>query len=251
MRIRRGKCPAVERMKTDAGIRGRLDWQLRRRPAHRGGRGKAVLRMGFHRIDRSCWAREAYFAHYFSDVPCTYSMTVKLDITHLREKRVRLYPAMLYALTTIVNRHAEFRTALNSRGELGVYDEMIPSYTVFHKDTETFSTVWTEGASTLEAFCRAYEQDVRACSGRKGFVGKPDPPANCFTVSMIPWTTFEGFHLNLQKGYDYLLPMFTIGKYYEENERTMLPLAIQVHHAVCDGFHVCRFVQELQALLNG
>ena len=27
-------------------------------------------------------------------------------------------------------------------------------------------------------------------------------------------------------------------------------LSIQVHHAVCDGFHVCRFLDELQDLLN-
>lgn len=29
-----------------------------------------------------------------------------------------------------------------------------------------------------------------------------------------------------------------------------LPLAVQVHHGVCDGFHVCRFVNELQELLG-
>lgn len=66
---------------------------------------------------------------------------------------------------------------------------------------------------------------------------------------MIPWTTFEGFNLNLQKGYEYLLPIFTMGKYYEENNRYWLPLAVQVHHGVCDGFHVCRFINELQELL--
>ena len=29
--------------------------------------------------------------------------------------------------------------------------------------------------------------------------GKPDVPDNCFTMSMIPWVSFEGFNLNLQK----------------------------------------------------
>ena len=80
---------------------------------------------------------------------------------------------------------------------------------------------------------------------------KPGMPANCFTVSMIPCTFFDGFHLNLQKGYDYLLPIFTMGKFYEEQGKCLLPLAVQVHHAVCDGFHVCRFVNELQDWLNG
>lgn len=31
---------------------------------------------------------------------------------------------------------------------------------------------------------------------------------------------------------------------------TRLPLAVQVHHGVCDGFHVCRFVNEMQELLG-
>ena len=69
-------------------------------------------------------------------------------------------------------------------------------------------------------------------------------------VSMIPWSTFDGFNLNLQKGYDYLIPIFTMGKYYRDDEKIILPLAIQVHHAVCDGFHICRFVNELQKLIN-
>ena len=80
--------------------------------------------------------------------------------------------------------------------------------------------------------------------------GNPGVPENIFTVSMIPWTTFEGFNLNLQKGYNYLLPIFTLGKYFQEKGRTLLPLAIQVHHAVCDGFHICRFINELQGLIN-
>lgn len=37
--------------------------------------------MLFEKIDRDTWARKEYFEHYFSNVPCTYSMTVKLDIT--------------------------------------------------------------------------------------------------------------------------------------------------------------------------
>ncbi len=206
--------------------------------------------MKFTKIDRENWPRSEYFEHYFSAVPCTYSMTVKLDITQIKKKKQKLYPAMLYCITTIVNRHPEFRTAINEKGELGIYSDMIPCYTVFHKETETFSNLWTEYTSNLEDFCRAYECDVQKYGIKQGMIGKPNIPQNHFTVSMIPWTTFDEFHLNLQKGYDYLLPIFTMGKYYEENGKTILPFALQVHHAVCDGFHTCRFVNELQALLN-
>lgn len=206
--------------------------------------------MNFQKIDGDNWIRKEYFEHYYESIPCTYSMSVKLDITKIKEKKLKLYPAMLYYLTTVVNRHSEFRTAFNDKGELGVYDEMIPSYTVFNKDTETFTNLWTEYSSNLDEFCVNYENDIKEYGNKEGMIGKPDIPVNNFTVSMIPWTTFEGFNLNLQKGYDYLVPIFTMGKYYEEKQKIILPLAIQVHHAVCDGFHTSRFINELQELLN-
>ena len=131
------------------------------------------------------------------------------------------------------------------------YNEMIPSYTIFHKDTETFSNIWTEYKSNMEDFCIAYENDMRQFGNQNGMVGKPNAPKNIFTVSMIPWSTFEGFNLNLQKGYDYMLPIFTMGRFYQDSEKIMLPFAIQVHHAICDGFHICRFINELQELISG
>lgn len=83
--------------------------------------------MVFEKIDRTTWDRKEYFQHYFSHVPCTYSITVKLDITVLKDRQQKLYPTMLYYLTTVVNRHPEFRTALNEQGELGIYRQMLPS----------------------------------------------------------------------------------------------------------------------------
>lgn len=206
--------------------------------------------MEFQKIDKENWIRREYFEHYYTDIPCTYSMTVRLDITEIRKKKMKLYPAMLYYLTSAVNRHPEFRTAFSRNGELGIYSEMIPSYTVFHEDTETFSSIWTEYSADYEEFREAYEKDMREYGDRKGLQGKPDVPENSFTVSAVPWTTFEGFNLNLQKGYDYLIPIFTMGKFYEENQRVYIPLAVQVHHAVCDGFHVCRFINDLQEMID-
>lgn len=147
-------------------------------------------------------------------------------------------------------RRAKFRTAFNAAGELGVYTRMMPCYTVFHKESETFSYLWTEYHPDFAAFRQAYRQDLERYGSVEKMEAKPGTPANTFPVSMVPWVTFEGFNLNLRNGYEYLLPIFTMGKYYEEDHRFRLPLAVQVHHGVCDGFHVCRFVNELQELLG-
>lgn len=206
--------------------------------------------MTFTRIDRSTWPREPYFHHYFTQVPCTYSATFRLDITRLRQQGHKLYPAMLFYLSTVVNRHREFRMALDEEGNPGYYDVVHPCYTIFHKQSETFSNLWTAYTPDYRAFCAAWEQDMALYGDRPGLVSRPDTPANTFPVSMVPWARFEGFNLNLQNGYDYLPPIFTMGRFHEEQGRILLPLAVQVHHGVCDGFHVCRLVNELQELLD-
>ena len=204
--------------------------------------------MDFQLIEQEAWKRKEYFDHYFKHVPCTYSMTVKLDITGLKDKK--LYPTLLYGLATIVNRHEEFRTAMNENGQVGVFSEMMPCYTIFHKDSQTFSNLWTAYTADYTEFCARYREDMERYGNTEGMMAKPNPPENTFPVSMIPWTTFEGFNLNLKNGYDYLLPIFTFGKYQQDNGRYYVPLSVQVHHAVCDGFHTSRFINELQELID-
>ncbi|MGL4903840.1 MAG: CatA-like O-acetyltransferase, partial [Cetobacterium sp.] len=40
------------------------------------------------------------------------------------------------------------------------------------------------------------------------------------------------------------------GKFILEDKKYLIPLAIQVHHAVCDGFHLCRFIDRFQEIIN-
>ncbi|MCI7473280.1 MAG: type A chloramphenicol O-acetyltransferase [Clostridiales bacterium] len=207
--------------------------------------------MEFHPIHLDSWARREHFEHYLTEVPCTYSLTAKLDITPLVEAGVKLYPTMLHLLARAVNRHPEFRMDFDADGNLGCYTTVHPCYTIFHKDSETFSNLWTAYIADYEAFCRAYRQDQQQYGGNHSMMAKPDVPPNAFPVSMLPWESFDGFQLNLQKGYRYLLPIFTMGRYEREGERCRMPISIQVHHGACDGFHVCRLLSELKEDIAG
>lgn len=213
--------------------------------------------MTLHLIDMEKWPRRQHFHHYLQEARCTYSLTVQLDITELRrrlkERGYKAYAAQIYMLATQVNRFPEFRCSLDDRGRLGYWDEVWPNYTVFHPASETFFSLWTPFSSVFRSFHEAYLADIAACQGDAsglGFSPKGAEPANSFSVSSLPWLDFSAFNLNLYTEGRYLLPIFTFGRYSEQDGRTLLPLAIQVHHAVCDGFHVGRFVEELQKMAD-
>ena len=203
--------------------------------------------MSFHLMDYQTWERREFYEHFINEVVCTYSTTVNLDITNL--KNMRLYPTMLWLLTKAVNQMPEFRTALTDKG-IGIYDEMHPSYTIFNKEKKIFSTIWTEFHADYNDFLSAYEADVEKFSLSERYSPKPDRPPNSFDISMIPWFTFTSFNLNVFGDGKYLLPIFTLGKYFDDNGKRLLPISIQVHHAVCDGYHIGKFVETLQTMIN-
>lgn len=209
--------------------------------------------MKFNKVDLPKWNRKESYSHYFHDVPCTYSMTVNLEISSFlaqtKASKTKFFPSILYAISYVTNSHKEFRMDLDENGELGYYDISNPCFTVFHKETETFTNIWTEYSELFSEFIKNYDKDM-ARYGNDSASSKPLAGKNIFNVSAIPWTSFTGFNLNLQNGYDYFPPIFTIGKYFTAGEKILLPLSIQVHHAVCDGFHLARFIDALQQFLD-
>ena len=204
----------------------------------------------FKPIDTSSWKRKPYFDHYFNQIRCTYSITVNIDITKVLSfkdrNKIKLYPLLIYVISKAVNKYEEFRTAINDRGEIGVWETLSPCYTVFHKDSESFSNIWTEWNDDLNLFLSNFEQDSKRFGQIDRIDAKPNTPANVFPISSLPWTTFTGFNLNIFADGTYLLPIFTYGKYFKDGNRYLIPLSIQVHHAICDGFHVSRLINEIQ-----
>ncbi len=204
----------------------------------------------FKPIDTSSWKRKPYFDHYFNQIRCTYSITVNIDITNVLSfkdrNKIKLYPLLIYVISKAVNKYEEFRTAINDRGEVGIWETLSPCYTVFHKDSESFSNIWTEWNDDLNLFLSNFEQDSKRFGQIDRIDAKPNTPANVFPISSLPWTTFTGFNLNIFADGTYLLPIFTYGKYFKDGNRYLIPLSIQVHHAVCDGFHVSRLINEIQ-----
>ncbi|MFR1808832.1 MAG: CatA-like O-acetyltransferase, partial [Pygmaiobacter massiliensis] len=67
-------------------------------------------------------------------------------------------------------------------------------------------------------------------------------------ISSLPWADFSSFQLNIYNDGRFLLPIFTLGRVTSQGQQFKLPLCLQVHHAVCDGFHASRFAQEVEAL---
>ncbi len=46
------------------------------------------------------------------------------------------------------------------------------------------------------------------------------------------------------------VPRIAWGKYFKDQDKVMLPLSIQAHHALMDGVHAGRYYEQIQVLMN-
>ncbi len=204
--------------------------------------------MGFRKIDVENWYRKEHFNHFYNKLNCAYSVTEHIQITVLqdtiRKRGLKFYPVMLYLISKAVNDHDEFKTAVDENDGVGIWDQLSPSYTIFHPDDKSYSGIWTHYSEDFERFYDDCLCDVERYRHIKGFSVKSDEPLNTFSVSNLPWIDFSSFHLQIEA--KYLAPIITFGKYTQKAEAISLPVNIRMHHAVCDGYHIHLFFESLK-----
>ena len=204
----------------------------------------------FTPIDLHTWKRGQLFYYFWKMAPTGYSLTVQLDVTHmkttLKAADLKFFPAYLWLVTKGLNEQEEFRIA-EKDGQIGYYDFLTPLYASFHADGGTFSFMWTAFEDDFKTFYTAYLQNQEKCGENHSVLAQPDtPPPNAYTVSCVPWISFSHFSVHSYENKPYFFPSVEAGKITEKNGKLLMPLSITCHHAATDGYHVHRFLEWLQ-----
>ncbi len=203
-------------------------------------------------IDVDNWERRDLFKLYTTDLRLVMNMTVDIDVTHLldftKQHGLKFYPTMIWVVSKRMNARDEFKYSLRPDGTLIRWDTVSPSYTDFDPETEKFNKFVTEYCDDLLVFHDRVMADRERYKGEVGFV--PDQPENVFDISCLPWTRYKAFDIHVYGDGRSLFPIVIWGKYQEENGRVMMPVTMLFHHACGDGFHLCRFFDELQQEIN-
>lgn len=209
--------------------------------------------MNYTQINLNEWVRGNLFQFYIDKMRVVMSLTVDVDVTNLkayaREKNMDFYPLMLWAVSKTVNAHDEFKYSWSKDGGLIRWEYVSPSYTDFHREDESFTKMVTEYADDLFAFYSRVMADRERYKNDRAVLAHQPP--NFFDVSCLPWVRYRHFDLHVFDEGKFLAPVVTWGKYEWENGKLVMPLTMNIHHAVADGFHLSRFFNEVQDLIYG
>ena len=109
--------------------------------------------------------------------------------------------------------------------------------------------VWAEYDDNYEVFYRRYIENQNLYGHNHGVLAQAPltPPPNAYTVSAVPCISFSHFAVHTYENKPYFFPSVEAGKIYESEEgKKMLPLSITCHHATTDGYHVQRFLKDME-----
>lgn len=204
-------------------------------------------------IDIDTWSRGGLFRFYMDKMRIVMSLTVDVDVAPLvkyaKAHGLRFYPSMIWVVSKVVNSRAEFKYGWDAGGNLVRWESVSPSYADFHREDESFTKLVTAYSDDLFDFHGRYLRDAEASRALRGIA--PDQPPNFFDVSCLPWVSYRHVNMHVFDEGRFLAPVVTWGRYSPDGRGGLsMPLTMNIHHAVADGFHLSRFFNEVQALIN-
>ncbi|CAM3840680.1 CatA-like O-acetyltransferase [Roseateles saccharophilus] len=208
-------------------------------------------------IPLESWPRRAALQHFRAMAQPAFSVTADVDVTGLRERAAPhgATPWLAYhhaALEAANGIDAMRQTMIDGgRGvrEFGV----IHASTTVLRDDGSFGFLTLPREASLAAFAehgKAGLARVRRASGSLFAGDEPGDVSEQTLVHMtaLPWFAFTAFTHARGAGDD--RPKVAFGRFKAVAGRLLMPVAVDVHHALCDGVHVGRFFEQLQAGLD-
>jgi chloramphenicol O-acetyltransferase type A len=203
-----------------------------------------------HIINLEDYSRNGFYQYFKGfEVPVN-SRTIQIDITNLRrfikEKNLRFFHPLLYLLTKASNQITEFRFRI-IQDNLFEFDYVFPVFTHLHKDNNPY---FINGVFT-GIFRHDYQINSEKSDSFSPECLEKDRLDNQGHIicSNVPWYSFTSMTLPYSSQHA-SIPTFSIGKFYEERNKIIMPMAIQTNHALVDGYHVGQFLQAFEEYSN-
>lgn len=201
-------------------------------------------------LDLERWPRRAAFEFFRQYDNPYFNVCVPLEVGPLlsavRAEGLSFSITCLYMALHTANHYEPFRYRLAS-GQVLVHDVLHAGTTALLGEELAF--VYFDYHADL----RTFEQNARVARAklRPGAARIEDrtEATDLIHFSSLPWIAFNSISHARNWRTEDSVPKMTFGRYHNAGERVLLPVSVEVHHALMDGLHVARFLEELQSRL--
>lgn len=179
-----------------------------------------------------------------------FNICANVEITALwhqiKQENLPFTPTIVFIIAKVANSIKEFRWRI--RGDEVVEHALVhPSYAVWTDVADVFSFCEVKYQNNFTAFVQQAQLKMEKMRQHPSFEDEPGRDDYLF-LSAIPWISFTSFQHAMPYHPSDSVPRITWGKVFQQGETVLLPLSVQVHHALVDGRHVGQYFQQVEMI---
>lgn len=202
-------------------------------------------------IDINGWIRKDHYQFFSQFEEPFYGVTVSIDCTaayqYAKKHSISFFQYYLYQALKAANAIENFRYRIINK-EVYLFNQIDASPTV-HRPDGTFGFAYIDYSENEDVFYANATQVIEAVKLSTGLVPAVSGE-NVIHFSAVPWINFTAVSHARCFSFADSCPKITFGKITEENGKKRMPVAVHVHHALVDGYHVGLFIDKFQEGMN-
>ncbi|HET6361604.1 MAG TPA: chloramphenicol acetyltransferase [Gemmatimonadota bacterium] len=201
------------------------------------------------RLDLDSWPRRQHYELFRAYDNPWFNLCADVDVTAMHawcgEERGRsFFGASLWCSLAAANEIEEFRYRI--RGPEVVVHPLIHGGSTVLLPDGTFRFAYYDYSPDMRRFIEHVGDVTERVRSESGPLDPQDDRDDLIHYSVIPWVPFTSFSHARRWGTEDAVPKIVFGKHRELSGRRMMPVSVEVHHALVDGLHVGRFYEAFQ-----
>lgn len=204
-------------------------------------------------LDIETWSRRRHF-EFFKDYDNPFfNICTNVDVTPLlgltrSMKDISFFIAYHFFSIKAANEVEPFRYRL--RGDRIIVHDRIHSGTTLLLDDENFTFVYFDYGEDFEDFHNRAKKSIQDAKTGGVELSRRAERDDLIYHSVIPWATFTSISHARKSWRQESVPKIAFGKYSENGSRMMMPVSVEVHHALMDGLQVGRYFERLASYFS-
>ncbi|MFT4697487.1 MAG: chloramphenicol O-acetyltransferase type A [Flavobacteriaceae bacterium] len=206
------------------------------------------------KLDQSNWNRKEHFDFFKQFKEPFFGLVTEIDCTQAykisKENKYSFFSYYLHKSIQAVNLIEEFKYRIID-DEIIIHETIDASPTIGRTDG-TFGFSYVPFSDAFNVFDASLKKEIDRVQSSNGLgMNENESKKNVVYYSSIPWNTFSSLThaTNFIPGDS--IPRITFGKMFQRDDKSLMNIAIYVHHGLADGFHISKYLALYQKLMNG
>lgn len=204
------------------------------------------------RFDIDNWYRKVQFDFFKSYDDPFFNITANLRVGKLydycKSNNLSFFLSYMYVALKATNEIQEFRLRLKG-GSVYEFDRVYFGSTILNDD-KSFSICYFDDATNMLEFVQNGGEVIAKHKSGGEFKTRENnlDVIHCTTIPWLPITGFKHARRGDEKGKG--IPKLVFGKMFDEGGLKKMPLSVEAHHALMDGYHVALLFENMQKTID-